>query len=136
MLLRNLNYSKGLANSSRMVLTRVHSRLLKRKLLGDKFYRQFCLISRVKLDTDADHFPRFSRKQFPVKICYAITIYKSQSQSLKRVSVDFCRPCFIYSQLYVALSRVTDVSRLNVLLNNASNDCTDNVVYPEALLEG
>jgi PIF1-like helicase len=59
-LLRNLNYSKGLANSSRMVLTRVHSRLLKRRLLSSEFYRQFCLIPRVKLDTDADHFPRFS----------------------------------------------------------------------------
>jgi ATP-dependent DNA helicase PIF1 len=50
--------------------------------------------------------------------------------------VDFRRPCFTHGQLYVALSRVTDVSRLSVLLNNASNNCTDNVVYPEALLEG
>jgi ATP-dependent exoDNAse (exonuclease V) alpha subunit len=65
-----------------------------------------------------------------------MTIHKSQGQSLKRVGVDFCRPCFTHGQLYVALSRVTDVSRLNVLLNNASNDCTDNVVYSEALLEG
>jgi ATP-dependent DNA helicase PIF1 len=65
-----------------------------------------------------------------------MTIHKSQSQSLKRVSVDFRRPCFTHSQLYVALSRVTNVSRLNVLLNNASNDYTDNVVYSEALLKG
>jgi ATP-dependent DNA helicase PIF1 len=136
MLLCNLNHSKGLANSSRMVLTRVHFRLLKGRLLSSEFYRQFCLIPRVKLDTDADHFPRFSRKQFPVKIYYAMTIYKSQSQLLKRVSVDFRRPCFTHGQLYVALSRVTNISRLNVLLNNASNNCTDNVIYPEALLEG
>jgi PIF1-like helicase len=77
MLLCNLNHSKGLANGSRMVLTRVHSRLLKRRLLSSKFHGQFCLIPRVKLVTNADHFPRFSRKQFPVKICYAITIHKS-----------------------------------------------------------
>jgi ATP-dependent DNA helicase PIF1 len=136
MLLRNLNHSRGLANGSRMVLTRVHSCLLKGRLLSGEFHRQFCLIPRVKLDTDADHFPRFSQKQFPVKICYAITIYKSQNQLLKTVSVDFRRPCFTHGQLYIALFRVTNVSRLNVLLNNASNDCTDNVVYPEALLKG
>jgi PIF1-like helicase len=60
MLLRNLNYSKGLANGSRMVLTRVHPRLLKGRLLRGEFHGQFCLIPRVKLDTDADYFPRFS----------------------------------------------------------------------------
>jgi PIF1-like helicase len=54
MLLRNLNHSKGLANGSYIVLTRVHPRLLKRRLLRDEFHRQFCLIPRVKLDTDAD----------------------------------------------------------------------------------
>jgi ATP-dependent DNA helicase PIF1 len=78
MLLRNLNHSKGLANGSHMVLTRVHPCLLKGRLLRGEFHRQFCLIPHVKLDTDADYFPQFFQKQFPVKICYAITIHKSQ----------------------------------------------------------
>jgi hypothetical protein len=60
MLLCNLNHSKGLANGSCMILTRVHPRLLQGRLLGGEFHGQFCLIPRVKLDTDADHFPRFS----------------------------------------------------------------------------
>ena len=65
-----------------------------------------------------------------------MTIHKSQGQSLKSVGVDFRRPCFTHGQLYVALSRVTAVSHLDVLFNDSSNDRTDNVVYPEALLEG
>ena len=142
MLLRNINASMGLANGSRLVLTRIHHFVLEGRLLGGDFHGQPRMIPRIKLSTKPDHFPVFTRKQFPIRICFAMTIHKSQGQSLKNVAVDLRKHCFTHGQLYVALSRVTDVSHLRVLLNSSTNalsgtpdDLTDNIVYPEALLD-
>ena len=62
-----------------------------------------------------------------------MTINKSQGQSLNTVGVDLCLPVFCHGQLYVALSRVTDVSRMIVLLSEENEGKTLNIVYPEVL---
>lgn len=48
------------------------------------------------------------------------------------MSLDLRFPVFCHGQLYVALSRVTDVARITVLLLEGS-DKTTNIVYPEVL---
>jgi ATP-dependent exoDNAse (exonuclease V) alpha subunit len=63
-----------------------------------------------------------------------MTINKAQGQSLDRVGVDLRLPVFTHGQLYVALSRVTDVDRLDVLLPEQSDTRVENIVYPEVLL--
>lgn len=72
----------------------------------------------------------FKRLQFPVKLCFAMTINKSQGQSLLMAGVDLSTPCFSHGQLYVACSRVGASQNLFVL---ATNGKTTNVVYPQAL---
>ncbi|CEI93607.1 Putative Transcriptional factor B3 [Rhizopus microsporus] len=74
-----------------------------------------------------------TRKQFPVKLCFSMTIKKSQGQSLKYVGIDLRRPSFMHDRLYVAFLRVTSLSGISVLLPESSN-ATNNVVYPELLL--
>jgi ATP-dependent exoDNAse (exonuclease V) alpha subunit len=63
-----------------------------------------------------------------------MTINKAQGQSLDRVGVDLRLPVLTYGQLYVALSRVTDVDKLDVLLPEQSDTRVENIVYPEVLL--
>ncbi len=62
-----------------------------------------------------------------------MTVSKSQGHSLNVVRVDFRGPAFTHGQLYVALSRATDVDSLKVL-QLPDVPYTENVVYPEVLL--
>ena len=61
------------------------------------------------------------RKQFPIKLAFAMTINKSQGQTLSRVGVFLETPCFNHGQLYVALSRVGDPSHLKVFVRHERN---------------
>ena len=47
----------------------------------------------------------FKRRQFPIRVAYAMTINKAQGQSFKRVGIYLPKPVFSHGQLYVALFR-------------------------------
>ena len=77
---------------------------------------------------------RMQRRQFPVILSFAMTINKSQGQSLSQVGIHLSRPVFTHGQLYVALSRVRSMNGLKIYIpGNAKgkDNCTMNVVYKE-----
>ena len=76
-----------------------------------------------------------TRKQFPVRLCFAMTINKAQGQSLQNVEIDLRYEVFTHGQLYVALSRATSGRRIKILLPEDADFKTLNVVYPEVLLD-
>lgn len=74
----------------------------------------------------------FRRVQLPLLPAFAITIHKSQGQTLRKVGI-YCRnPVFAHGQMYVAMSRVCspDDVRLRIPENSDfRNDGTTVSVY-------
>ncbi|KAF6148022.1 hypothetical protein GIB67_024197 [Kingdonia uniflora] len=75
-----------------------------------------------------------TRWQFPLRLALAMTIKKSQGQSVKFVGIDLITFIFSHSQLYMALSGCTSPKRISVLLSLDAANITMNVVYPNVLL--
>jgi hypothetical protein len=133
-LLRNLAPSRGLCNGTRMILKRATHRVLEVEILGGKHNGELAFIPRITLfpSTQTGFTFRLRRRQFPVRLAYAMTINKAQGQSVRHIGLDLREPVFAHGQLYVALSRATSNRRIKILLPSTATECrVRNVVYPE-----
>ena len=134
MLMRNLDPTKGLCNGTRVTATKMARRCLEVRINGGEFDGQYRLIYRCMLSNNTAFGFTLRRTQFPVRLAFAMTINKFQGQSLQRVGIDLRSPVFAHGQLYVALSRTTDVKGLSILFSPENTDgVTKNVVSSEAL---
>lgn len=132
-LLRNLVPSEGLCNGTRLIITQIASRVLGCRIVSGTFQGKDVLIPRIKLTSAANSGLPFSlhRRQFPVRLAFAMSINKAQGQSLDHVGLDLTIPVFSHGQLYVALSRSTSSNSISVLLSPDANGKTPNIVYRE-----
>jgi hypothetical protein len=134
MLLRNLCPQEGLCNGSRMVITALRTRCIEARLLGGDFDGQLRVIPRIKLSgKDNSLGIAFSRKQLPVRLCFVMTINKSQGQSFHTIGLDLRTPVFTHGQFYVAVSRTSSIEGLSILIPRENLSRTLNVTYPEVL---
>ena len=90
------------------------------------------IIPRITLTRSQGLSFEFRCCQFPVHLAFAMTINKSQGQSLGTVGLDLRQPVFAHGQLFVALSRGTTWHRIKILLEG---NVTQNIVYPDVLLD-
>jgi len=110
-LLRNLSLREGLCNGTRMRVLGIRRTCLQVAIKDEKLDGKICLLPRIKLTISDDDLPFIlERTQFPVHLCFAISVNKSQSQSLQPVGIDLSTCTFTHGQLYVALSRVEFVT--------------------------
>lgn len=86
MLLRNLRPRQGLCNGTRLLITALHRHLIEARILTGSWAGRRCVIPRVQLSSnDGDLHFTLTRRQFPVRLCFAMTVNKSQGQSLETV---------------------------------------------------
>ena len=137
MLLRNLCPARGLANGTRLIITHLtpHGRVLQARICSGPFANQEVLIPRIICSgRDQHRFPlELQRRQFPVRLAFAMSISKSQGQTLSKVGVALTTPCFSHGQLYVALSRVGRRSAVKIMNHPPDQGWAMNVVYPELI---
>ncbi|KAF8100722.1 hypothetical protein N665_0218s0060 [Sinapis alba] len=135
MMLRNLNQDQGLCNGTRMMVTRLGNRIVEAQIMTGTEVGEQVLIPRIQLTPmDTIHPFTFNRRQFPIRLCYAMTINKSQGESLNQVALYLPRPVFTHGQLYMAMSRVTSPNGLKILDETSDMDGEDgvtNIVYKE-----
>lgn len=134
MLLRNLDPSSGLCNGTRLIITKMRRYVLEGKVITGSNIGDTVCIPRLSLTPSDTRIPfKFQRRQFPIYVSFAMTINKSQGQSLQKVGI--CMPQLVFSHgLYVAVSRVTSKNGLKILMLDEHGNCmttTSNVVYKE-----
>ena len=113
MILRNLNPGEGVCNGSQGIVTRMSNRVLEVQLLTGDHAGKSTFIPWMSTILSLTQVPfEFCRRQFPVKVCFAMSINKSQEQSVKNVGLDLRNAFFTHGQLYVAISRVSSVSNI------------------------
>ncbi|CAB3261250.1 unnamed protein product [Arctia plantaginis] len=123
-LLRNLNPPQ-LCNGTRLVIKKITGNILEATVLAGKFKGKVVLLPRIPMIPSDSTIP-FKRLQFPIRLAFAMSINKSQGQTMSICGLDLENPCFSHGQLYVACSRVGKPSNLFVL---AKDRLTKNIVH-------
>lgn len=107
MLLRNLDVTNGLCNGTRLVVKEIGSHILRcgriATLRTEEETSGDVLIPRIDfLYESDDDLVRYRRRQFPVRLSFAMTINKSQGQTFTKVGIVLFEPVFSHGHLYVA----------------------------------
>jgi hypothetical protein len=139
MLLRNLDMPIGLCNGARLILRTISRSVLEADISSGPNRGQRVLIPRISLSPSEQEYPfTLTRRQFPIRPAFAMTINKCQGQTVQRVGVYLPEPVFTHGQLYVAASRAParDCIRFFVpytVINGQRGPFTRNVVFTEVL---
>ncbi|XP_076951428.1 uncharacterized protein LOC143624770 [Bidens hawaiensis] len=135
MLLRNIDQKKGLCNGTRLQVVSLGTHIIEVKILSGNNTGEKISIPRIAMTpSDKNIAFTFTRQQYPLSVCFVMTINKSQGQSLSRVGLYLKNDVFSHGQLYVALSRVTSKKGLKILIfdkNGKQANKTTNVVFKE-----
>ncbi|SAL95951.1 hypothetical protein [Absidia glauca] len=107
-ILRNIDVENGLCN-------------VKAYIGGNEF-----LIPRINFTSNEDELP------FSLRPAFAMTIHKSQGQTLNHVGVYLNESAFTHGQLYVALSRATDPASLSIAVPLSNSSPTSSSTSPTA----
>lgn len=135
MLMRNLDISSGLCNGTRLIVEDLCPNVIGAIVITGTHTGHKVFISRMDLMPSDPNLPiKFMRRQFPLCLSFAMTINKSQGQSLSHVGVYLPKPVFTHGQLYVAVSRVKSKDGLKILISSdgtSTPGATKNIVYKE-----
>ena len=93
MVLWNIDPLLGICNGSGDLIEQMPEYVVQIRLLTGMHSGQLVLNPHMTLTSGPDDFPfTMRRRLFPLRLAFAMTINKSQGQSLKLVVIDLCSP--------------------------------------------
>ncbi|KAG5561727.1 hypothetical protein RHGRI_004692 [Rhododendron griersonianum] len=138
--MRNIDPSDGLCNGTRMVCRGFDKDVIYAEITVGQFAGELVLLPRIPLLTvENEAIPfKFKHTQFPICLCFAMTINKAQGQTIPYVGLYLPQNVFSHGQLYVALPSGTSMATTKVLLKTGVDEKkershTKNVVFKEVL---
>ncbi len=135
MAMRNLDIDEGIVNGTRMRILETGTNILVCEVLSGCRPGRVIFIPRIKLECTKGKglSVPFYRTQFPVKLCFAMTVNKSQGQTLDKVGLKLDQnELFAHGQLYVGCSRTRKAEDLKILLKSGTKK-TKNIVHKSIL---
>ncbi|CAN1274857.1 ATP-dependent DNA helicase PIF1 [Linum perenne] len=134
-LLRNIDQSMGLCNGTRAIVRTlgtwsIEIEIITGSNIGDRVYLPRMTLSNKQKSLNFT----LLRRQYPLALSFAMTINKSQGQTLQNVGLCLKKQVFTHGQLYVALSRVTTKDGLKIISCDDADDeksCMKNIVFQE-----
>jgi hypothetical protein len=138
MLLRNLDPSQGLCNGTKLSLKHIYNHTIEVEILGGQHNGKAVCIPCILLKPKEGEYPfDWERCQFPVNVAFAMTINKSQGQTLTRVGIYLPEPVFAHGQLYTGSSRPSHPNNIRVTVipsvDSQPTNKTRNIVYTEVI---
>ncbi|XP_062020898.1 uncharacterized protein LOC133737337 [Rosa rugosa] len=140
MLLRNIDPKSGLCNGTRLICRGFFPNFIDAEILTGHFKGTRVFLPRIPLKPSENVKLLFSliRRQFPIRLSFALTINKAQGQTIPNVGVYLPNHVFSHGQLYVALSRRVSIQTTKVLIKNSAIEeepraHTRNVVFKDVL---
>ncbi|XP_016515201.2 uncharacterized protein LOC107831917 [Nicotiana tabacum] len=129
-----------LCNGTRLTCCDFKTHAVSAKIATSDFKGTHLFIPKIPLiSSDDEKVPiPFKRLQFPLRLCFAMTINKVQGQTLDFVGIYLREPVFSHGQLYAALSRAKSSECIRLLIRPPTSDNDDdhstyNVVYNEVI---
>ena len=139
-LLRNIDPPEGLCNGTRLICKSLTNNIIDAVISAGEFKGKQVFLHRIsfRIENNPDCPMSFERVQFPVRLCFAMTINKAQGQTLDFVGIYLREPVFSHGQLYVALSRAKSSNCVKILIQPSPFDptvdyATNNIVYKHIL---
>ncbi|GJV51328.1 ATP-dependent DNA helicase PIF1-like protein [Tanacetum coccineum] len=111
----NDRLSNGLCNGTKLQVVRLERTSIQAQIINGTHFGKTVIIPRLKISPSVKCLRlKIVRKQYHVSVSFAMTINKSQGQSLSRVGLYLPRPVFTHGQLYLAVSRSKAIRGLKV----------------------
>lgn len=98
-LLQNFNPPQ-LCNGTRLIIKKITGNILEATILTGKFKGKVVLLPRIPMIPSDSTIP-FKRLQFPIRLAFAMSINKSQGQTMSVCGLDLENPCFSHGQLTI-----------------------------------